>query len=94
MATRTDLANLLFPEVTETVENLLVKYPPRSQTVCDRIAPSPTGYFHFGNLFTALLNRKYARQENGVFYVRVEDTDQLRKVDDAVDVVLQSLKKF
>ena len=89
-----DLADLLFPEVTGSIDELLTKYPERSEKVCDRIAPSPTGYFHFGNLFTALLNRKYAKQQQGIFYIRIEDTDQQRKVDDAVDVVLKALKKF
>ncbi|GHW03007.1 glutamate--tRNA ligase [candidate division SR1 bacterium] len=94
---RLELANLLFPEVDYekmSIESLLAKYPERNQNVCDRIAPSPTGYFHFGNLFTALVNWKYARQNDGIFYLRVEDTDQLRKVDDAVDVLLASLDKF
>jgi glutamyl-tRNA synthetase len=94
MADWKDLAEVLFPEVTETIEDVLKKYPEREQKVCDRIAPSPTGYFHFGNLFTGLLNWKYAKQENGIFYIRVEDTDQLRKVDDAVEVVLRAFKKF
>ncbi len=92
--TRAELANLLFPQITTTIPELLTKYPHRPQPVCDRIAPSPTGYFHFGNLYTAILNWKFAQQNHGVFYLRVEDTDQARKIDDAVDVVINALKKF
>lgn len=91
---RTELANLLFPDCTTTIETLLQKYPERPQKICDRIAPSPTGYFHFGNLYTAILNWKLARQNQGIFYLRVEDTDQARKVEDAVEVVLNALQKF
>ncbi len=92
--TRSELANLLFPKNTTTIDELFQKYPKRPQSVCDRIAPSPTGYFHFGNLYTAILNRKFARQNQGIFYIRVEDTDQARKIDDAVEVVLNSLNQF
>jgi glutamyl-tRNA synthetase len=94
MATRNELANLLFPEVTETIDDLLVKYPPRAEQTVLRIAPSPTGFFHFGNLYMALFDWKYTAQENGVFYLRIEDTDQLRKVEGAVELLLNSLKKF
>jgi glutamyl-tRNA synthetase len=91
MANRTELADLLFPEVTETIEDLLVKYPERAEKTVLRFSPSPTGFFHFGNLYTALFDWKYTSQQQGVFYLRIEDTDQLREVKGAVTSLLNSL---
>ena len=77
-----ELANLMFPEVTQTLEDLLKRYPSRPHNpLTTRIAPSPTGFFHIGNLFTAIVNERVAHQDEGVFFWRVEDTDQARKVD-------------
>ena len=59
-----------------------------------RLAPSPTGFMHLGNLFVALANERVAHQSGGVFYLRIEDTDEKRKVEGAVDVIHQSLKYF
>ena len=59
-----------------------------------RIAPSPTGFMHLGNLYVALANERIAHQSGGVFYLRIEDTDAKRKVEGAVEVVHQSLKYF
>jgi glutamyl-tRNA synthetase len=94
MATRPELADVLFPEVIESIEDLLVKYPPRAEQTVLRFSPSPTGFFHFGNLYMALFDWKYTAQEQGVFYLRIEDTDQLRQVDGAVELLLNSLQKF
>jgi hypothetical protein len=63
MATRHDVAELLLPGVNSDIQKLLDKYPQRN-CVCTRIAPSPTGFLHFGSLFTALINWKYAKQNN------------------------------
>ena len=93
MATWKDAAELLLPWVDSDIQKLLHKYPERN-CVCCRIAPSPTGYLHFGSLFAALINWKYARQNNGVFYVRIEDTDQKREVEWAATSLVKSLKKF
>jgi len=57
-----------------------------------RFAPSPTGYMHIGNLRTALYNYLYAKKDNGIFYLRVEDTDQKRIVADALKKIFESLK--
>lgn len=59
-----------------------------------RIAPSPTGFMHIGNLFVALANERIAHQSGGVFYLRIEDTDLKRKVEGAVEVIQSSLKYF
>jgi len=57
-----------------------------------RFAPSPTGYPHLGNIRTALFNWLFARHHGGVFILRIEDTDMARKVEGAVDVILDSLR--
>ncbi len=59
-----------------------------------RLAPSPTGFMHLGNLYVALANERIAHQSGGVFYLRIEDTDEKRKVEGAVEVIHQSLKYF
>lgn len=94
MTTRAELAELLFPEVKESIDDLLAKYPPRPEGKVLRFAPSPTGYLHFGHLYTSFVGWKYAQQNHGVFFLRIEDTDQKREVIGATQVLLQSLKKF
>ena len=59
-----------------------------------RLAPSPTGFMHLGNLYVAIANERIAHQSGGVFYLRVEDTDEKRKVEGAVEVIHSSLKYF
>lgn len=59
-----------------------------------RLAPSPTGFIHLGNLYTGLANERLAHTTGGVFYLRIEDTDEKRKVDGAVESVIRSLKYF
>ena len=73
------LAELLFPEVKDTVLDLEKKYPPRG-TIATRIAPSPTGFFHIGNMYPALIDDRVAHAQGGIFYLRIEDTDQERLV--------------
>lgn len=76
-----ELAELLFPNVKETKEDILAKYPKREEgTVVTRMAPSPTGFLHIGGVYTALINRRIASQNNGVFILRIEDTDKKREV--------------
>lgn len=91
------LADLLFPNITKTPDYYENLYPPRNLpdgARVTRLAPSPTGFIHFGNLFTGTVAYKSAKTTEGVFYVRVEDTDQKRKVDGAVEVMLESLAAF
>ena len=59
-----------------------------------RLAPSPTGFMHLGNLYVAIANERVAHQSGGVFYLRIEDTDEKRKVEGAVEVIHSSLKYF
>lgn len=93
MATRYDVAELLLPGVDSDIQKLIQKYPKRD-CVCTRIAPSPTGFLHFWSLFMALINWKYAKQNKGVFFLRIEDTDQKREVEWAATSLVKSLKKF
>lgn len=92
-----ELANLLFSQIDKTPEYYEELYPPRQlkeDARVTRFAPSPTGFLHFGNLFTCAVAYTTARQSGGVFYVRVEDTDSKRKVDSAVSSMLKSLSDY
>jgi glutamyl-tRNA synthetase len=62
MTTRKDIADLIFPDVTEIIQDLEKKYPPRDNPYCSRIAPSPTGFMHLGNLFSGFVSQKFAKQ--------------------------------
>ena len=64
-----------------------------AKKVRTRFAPSPTGYMHIGNLRTALYTYLIAKKNNGSFILRIEDTDQERYVEGAVDVIYSTLKK-
>ncbi|MBQ9517593.1 MAG: glutamate--tRNA ligase [Eubacterium sp.] len=91
------LAGRLFPTIDKTPDYWEEKYPPRDLkdgARVTRFAPSPTGFLHFGNLFTCLVSYKTAKDTNGVFYVRVEDTDQKRKVEGAIEVMLKGLSVY
>ena len=92
------LAETLIPD--ENVKELSYyeeRYPlrdlPKGAQVT-RLAPSPTGFMHLGNLYVALANERIAHQSGGVFYLRIEDTDEKRKVEGAVEVIHKSLKYF
>lgn len=92
-----ELAQLLFPNITKAPQDMEDMYPPRALKEGARVtrfAPSPTGFLHFGNLFTCMMSYKTAKTTDGVFYVRVEDTDQKRKVDGAIDVMLKGLSVY
>lgn len=91
------LAELLFPDVTLLPEDMEKRYPERQLKEgarVTRLAPSPTGFLHFGNLFTGTVAYRTAKVTDGVFFVRVEDTDQKRKVEGAVEVMLGGLEAF
>ena len=78
-----DLANLIFPEAKE-ISYYEEKYPERNLAegaIVTRFAPSPTGFVHIGGLYQGLIARKLANQTGGVFFLRVEDTDQKREVE-------------
>ena len=91
------LADLLFQNIDKTPEYYEELYPQRQLKEGARVtrfAPSPTGFLHFGNLFTCLVSYKTAKSTDGVFYVRVEDTDQKRKVEGAIEVMLKGLSVY
>ena len=91
-----DLANLIFPDAKE-ISYYEEKYPERNLpegAIVTRFAPSPTGFVHIGGLYQSLIARKLASQTNGVFFLRIEDTDQKREVENAVSGIVSSLKDF
>jgi glutamyl-tRNA synthetase len=90
-----ELAELLFPNVTLTREDILKKYPRRSENlVVTRLAPSPTGFLHIGGVYTALINKKIATQANGVFMLRIEDTDKKREVAGSRRIITNVFNKL
>lgn len=91
------LAERLFPEEGKPLSYYEEKYPPREiakGAEVTRLAPSPTGFIHLGNLFVAVANERIAHRSGGVFYLRIEDTDLKRKVDGAVEAVIEAMKYF
>ena len=91
------LANLLFPDVTDTPESLEERFPLREVpegAVITRMAPSPTGFVHLGNLVQGLTSERMAHQSGGVLFLRVEDTDAKREVPGAVEVLIDTLKHY
>ena len=91
-----DLANLIFPNAKD-ISYYEEKYPQRNLkegAIVTRIAPSPTGFTHIGGLYQGLIAKKLAEQTEGVFFVRIEDTDQKREVENAITEIINSLKDF
>ena len=91
------LAELLFPNVTDTPESLEERFPLRDVAegaVVTRMAPSPTGFVHLGNLVQGMISERMAHQSGGVLFLRVEDTDAKREVPGAVEVLIDSLKHY
>ena len=91
------LAELLFPDVTDTPEMLEERFPLRDVAegaVVTRMAPSPTGFVHLGNLVQGMISERMAHQSGGVLFLRVEDTDAKREVPGAVEVLIDSLKHY
>ena len=91
------LAELLFPDVDKTPDYYEEKYPYRklpNKAEVTRLGPSPTGFIHLGNLYSALADERIAHKNGGVFYLRIEDTDAKRTVEGAVDLVINSLRYF
>ncbi len=91
------LADMLFPNVTNTPEFYETKFAKRklpNNAQVTRMAPSPTGFIHLGNLYSALADERIAHKNGGVFYLRIEDTDEKRKVDGAVELIIDTLRYF
>ncbi len=91
-----DLANLIFPDAKD-ISYYEEKYPRRNLkegAIVTRFAPSPTGFVHIGGLYQSLIAKKVANQTEGVFFLRIEDTDQKREVENGVTDIVNSLKDF
>ena len=91
-----DLANLIFPEAKD-ISFYEEKYPERNLkegAIVTRIAPSPTGFVHIGGLYQGLIAKKLAKQTEGVFFIRIEDTDQKRLFENGVTEIIESMDKF
>ena len=91
------LAELLFPDVTETPEEIDALFPERELpegAIVSRMAPSPTGFVHLGNLVQGLTSERLSHQSGGRLFLRVEDTDAKREVPGAVEVLIETLKHY
>ena len=91
-----DLANLIFPDSKE-ISYYEEKYSERGLkegAIVTRFAPSPTGFVHIGGLHQSLIARKLASQTEGVFFLRVEDTDQKREIENGIVGIVEALKDF
>ena len=92
-----DLADLLYPNITKTIGDLENMYPERDlpkNAEVTRFAPSPTGRMHLGNLYAAFIPEVIAKQTNGVFIVRIEDTDQKRKIENGIELGISDLEHY
>ena len=94
---REKLANLMFKDELKTPEYYLEKYPKRNLKEGARVvryAPSPTGFQHIGGVYAALINERLAHQSEGIFYLRIEDTDQKREVEGAIEDTIATMHNF
>lgn len=95
--TNKDLADLIFPNITKTVEDYEKMYPERDLPEgahVTRFAPSPTGYMHIGNFMSTTIDYILAKNTNGVFYLRNEDTDKAREIPDGLEKIMDILKEY
>ena len=91
------LAELLFPNIDKTPEYYEEMYPKRDLpegAKVTRLGPSPTGFIHLGNLYGAFVDERLAHQSGGTFFLRIEDTDDKREVEGAVEIIINSLRFF
>ena len=91
------LAEILFPHITKTPDDYEKLYPKRELpegAKVTRLGPSPTGFIHLGNLYGAFVDERLAHQSGGRFFLRIEDTDDKRYVEGAVEVIINSLRFF
>ena len=92
-----ELADLIFPNVNKTIEDYENMYPLRDlkdNAIVTRYAPSPTGFIHIGALLASFTEKTFAKQSGGVFYLRIEDTDTKRTVDNGIMEIINGLKEF
>lgn len=91
------LAGILFPDTDMNSEDYESEYPPRrlpAGAKVTRLGPSPTGFIHLGNLYGAFVDERLAHRSEGVFFLRIEDTDDRRYVEGAVKMIIDSLRFF
>lgn len=92
-----ELSELIFPDVKKSPKDYELIYPPRGldpSAKVTRLGPSPTGFIHLGNLYGAFVDERLAHQSGGVFYLRIEDTDEKRYVENALETIISSLDFF
>lgn len=92
-----ELSELIFSDIRKSPSDYEKIYPKRKlpdNAMVTRLGPSPTGFIHLGNLYGAFVDERLAHQSDGVFYLRIEDTDDKRYVDNAVDTIISSLDFF
>ncbi|KYD08269.1 Glutamyl-tRNA synthetase [Heyndrickxia sporothermodurans] len=92
-----NMAELLFPDVTQLPADIYSLYPPRnlsSSALVTRFAPSPTGSLNIGGLYATLISERLAHQSNGVFFLRIEDTDKKREIEGSIENIISSLLYF
>lgn len=95
--TNKDLANIIFPDITKTIDDYKKMYPERNLKEGEKVtrfAPSPTGFVHIGNFQAALIDYVIAKNSNGIFYLRNEDTDQAREIEGAMDIIMDTLNEY
>ena len=95
--TTKDLANLIFPDITKTIEDYEKMYPERDLpegAKVTRYAPSPTGFMHIGNFMSSTINYCLAHNNGGIFFLRNEDTDSLREIEGAVEYIRHVLEHY
>lgn len=91
-----ELSELIYPEIANNTDYEAI-YPKRDLpkgAKVTRLGPSPTGFIHLGNLYGAFVDERLAHQSDGVFYLRIEDTDDKRFVENAVETIISSLAFF
>ncbi len=96
MSISEEIAELLYPSAPNP-DGIIAQYPPRSfsgEEIVTRFAPSPTGFVHIGSVYIAQIARNIARQSGGVFILRIEDTDQERKLERGIEEIVECLLRF
>ncbi len=97
MTENKQIADILFPDIVATPQDYEAKYPERNLaegTIVTRFAPSPTGFLHFGGLFAGFIGKTAAKTTNGIFYLRIEDTDKKREVENGAELIIKGLNDF
>lgn len=90
------LADAVFPNINKSIVYYEELYSPRTSKgkIVTRFAPSPTGYMHIGGLYISLINQSFAQKQDGTFYLRIEDTDQSRILENGVTEIINTLHNF